>query len=117
MIKNANEIRDAITGELIAGKIVGYNHYEVDGVKISIEVREDALSKRILEFYPNFAEEPQYTPDGRPFTLAVEDACPDAEHADDGLCIDCTGCKFYRKAAEKTLFGVCMNDKKIKNNT
>ncbi len=114
MIRNQKEMRDSITNELVAGKLVGYQEYEVDGIKISIELREDAHSPKVREYYPDFRKEPVYTKDGRPFTTALEDACPDAEHADDGLCIDCTGCKFYRKAAEKTLFGVCMNDKKRK---
>ncbi len=113
MIKTPLEIKDSVTGELIAGKIIGYNKYLVDGTEISIEVREDENGKNPREYYPDFKKERVYTKDGRPLTSALEDACENAEHSDEGLCIDCTGCRFYKKASDKTLFGVCMNDKNI----
>ncbi len=114
MIITDNYVKDASTGELIGGKIISYNEYDVDGTKVKIELREDPHGRKPFEFYPNFAENKVYTPEGRPLTLAVEDKCRYAEQADEGPCIDCTGCKFYRRATEKTLFGVCMNDKNKK---
>ena len=107
-------VKDAITGEIIAGKVVGYKEYDVDGLKVKIDLRESVNSKRVFEFYPNFAENKVFTPEGRPLTLAIEDKCIYGEQGDEGPFIDCTGCKFFKRAAEKTPFGVCMNDKNKK---
>lgn len=115
MIITDKEIRDASTGELIGGKIIGYKDFDVDGIKVSIELREDAYGREPFLFYPNFAENKVYTPEGRPLTLAVEDKCQYAEQLDEEPCIDCTGCEFYRPVAPKILFGVCMNDKNKKD--
>ncbi len=82
--------------------------YEVDGLIIDIPLQYDSLTKMYIEDYPNFKDEPIYTPNGHQLTVAVMDVCKFAQPNTDGACTDCSDCVFFRRAAEKTLFGVCM---------
>jgi hypothetical protein len=64
--------------------------------------------------YPDFTIDPQYTEDGRPFALTVQDGCEYArtdtpEEADS---CDCGDCQYFRQEAGFSVFGICMNDKR-----
>lgn len=81
--------------------------YEFEGIALEIPLRYDALSHMYIEEYPDFVQNPVYTPEGCPVLFSGEDACS-AGRADDGAaCSDCGGCRFYRPADERTWIGVC----------
>lgn len=61
---------------------------------------------------PNFEEAPEYTDEGRPFCLTVQESCEygrydnDPDAPDPG---DCGGCAyFYREKTAYNVIGVCM---------
>ncbi len=45
MIITDKYVKDASTGEIIGGKIIGCKDFDVDGVKVSIELLEDAYGR------------------------------------------------------------------------
>jgi len=71
----------------------------------------DELSGDEILDYPNFQESPEYTSDGRPFTLAVQESCEygrddnDSNDPDPG---DCGGCVWFHREAAYDPIGVCM---------
>ncbi len=81
--------------------------YEVDGLVVEIPIFWYEAGRKYIEQYPDFVGEPVYTPDGRPLTDAVTDACRFGEMREPVAVPDCATCKYYRPAAEGTLFGVC----------
>jgi len=62
---------------------------------------------------PNFEENPEYTDDGRPFTLRVQDDClygkSTTSEEYDG---DCAGCVWFHLAEPYDPIGVCMCDER-----
>ena len=74
----------------------------------------DESSGEELLNLPNFAENPEYTDEGRPFVLAVQESCEygrDDSDPDDPDPGDCAGCTyFYRNNAPYDPIGVCMCD-------
>ncbi len=86
--------------------------YEFEGLTIDIPIHYDEDTGLYIEDYPDFLENPIYTPEGYPVMFAGEDACSVAEEATPGGCPDCGSCKYYRSAGTHTWFGVCGNDKK-----
>ena len=86
--------------------------YDVEGTTLTIPLRYDADSGRYMEVYPDFIENPIYTPEGRPIMLTLEDACAFGEKkgANEALS-DCGSCRFYRQLPN-TLIGVCGHEKK-----
>ncbi len=81
--------------------------YEIDGMIVEIPLHYDEMVERDLEDYPDFAADPVYTPEGRPLTVCIDDACKFAEAIEPPRLVDCSDCRFFRRAAEGTLFGVC----------
>jgi len=73
---------------------------------------DESLGEELLNF-PDFNEGPEYTDEGRPFKLAVQESCQygrdddDPEDPDPG---DCGGCKYFRKEQPYDPIGVCMCD-------
>ena len=57
--------------------------------------------------YPDFEENPKYTPRGRPWVNVISDGCPftTEEYG------DCGSCRYLLKEIHTDLIGVCMNDK------
>lgn len=86
--------------------------YEFEGVILEIPLRYDAQSQIYLEEYPDFIENPVYTPAGCPIYFTGEDACSFAEAAEGEECPDCGSCRFFRPADPHTWFGVCGHEKK-----
>ena len=82
-------------------------HYEFEGVAIEIPLRYDPLSKMYIEEYPDFTQNPVYTPEGCPVLFIGEDACKYGEADDGEKCSDCGSCKYYRPAGTHTWIGVC----------
>ena len=86
--------------------------YEFEGVILEIPLRYDAQSQIYLEEYPDFIENPVYTPAGCPVYFTGEDACLFAEAAEGEECPDCGSCRLLRPADPHTWFGVCGHEKK-----
>jgi len=61
--------------------------------------------------YPDFAECPEYTSDGRPFTTAEHEGCPHYKtlNPNSPETDDCGGCRcFCRDETPYDIIGVCM---------
>ena len=43
-----------------------YRRYEFEGIELEIPLRYDAFSRMYIEEYPDFAQNPVYTPEGCP---------------------------------------------------
>ncbi len=89
--------------------------YEIEGLMIDIPVRDDERSGKTIEVYPDFIENPVWTPTGYRVLFSGTDACPLSEEASEGGCPDCGSCRYFKRAAEHTWFGVCTNELKRKN--
>ncbi len=64
-------------------------------------------SSEPIPIYPDFANEPQYTPDGSPFVTQMQDMCPHATFRAEGLTDECCGnCSHFRAGTE--LIGKCV---------
>ncbi len=89
--------------------------YLFEGVVIDIPLRYDEQADMYIEEYPDFTEKPVYSPSGNPVMFAGEDACRFGESETREKCLDCGGCRYYRRAAEHTLIGICKheNNKKL----
>ncbi len=89
--------------------------YEIEGLTMDIPVVLDEASQILLENYPDFIENPIWTPLGHRVLFSGTDACPLAEEASPGGCPDCGSCKHFRRAAAKTWFGICTNERSPRN--
>ena len=87
-------------------------HYRFEGVSLEIPLHYDERSNMYIEEYPDFINNPVYTPEGCPILFVGEDACPYAEAADGEHCQDCGSCRFFRSAGPNTWIGVCGHEKK-----
>lgn len=87
--------------------------YNLEGAVLEIPLRYDSLSHMYLEVYPDFIQNPVYTPTGQPIFFTGEDACALARSADGEPCLDCGSCRYYRQAPG-TLIGVCGHEQKRK---
>ena len=74
--------------------------YNIEGVLLKIPLCYDELAGREIEIFPDFIENPVYTPEG----------CP----MDGAPCTDCGSCRFYRQTPD-TLIGVCGHEQKRRN--
>lgn len=90
----------------------GFARYGLEGLAVEIPLRRDERSGRETEDYGPFLElSPLYTPEGRPILLAIEDACPYADMADDDLLgIECGACACFRQPPG-SLLGICRNER------
>ncbi len=88
--------------------------YELEGLVIEIPIHYDKQAEMYIEDYPDFIENPTYTPKGNRVLFAGTDACPLASEATPGGCPDCGSCKYYKGASEHTWFGICTNELKRK---
>ncbi len=87
-----------------------------DGDVVEIEFRSDEAGQRYFGLYPDFEESPRFTPNGRPWVNAMQDAC---EHGSNRFspgdpCIDCGSCWHFQKESEGDLIGVCDHENKRK---
>ena len=87
------------------------NRYEFDGEVLEVPLRWDEFSQQYVEDYSGVIESPIYLPSGRPVLLTIEDACPDADMADDDPSgIDCGSCRHYHQFPG-SLLGVCLRSR------
>ena len=89
--------------------------YYVEGAALTIPLRYDETSGKYMEVYPDFIQNPIYTPEGYPIMLTLEDACAFGEKKDaNEALVDCGSCRFYRQL-HNSLIGVCRCEKKNKH--
>ena len=88
--------------------------YNIEGVLLKIPLCYDELAGREIEIFPDFIENPVYTPEGCPILFTGEDACAYGEALDGAPCTDCGSCSFYRQTPD-TLIGVCGHEQKRRN--
>ncbi len=74
---------------------------------------DESLKEELLNL-PDFHERPEYTREGRPFALAVQESCEygrddnDKNNPDPG---DCGGCAFFRREGTPgDAIGICTCD-------
>jgi len=79
----------------------------IDNDTVEIEFRFDELWNVWLGDWPFFAEEPRYTPNGRPWHNVTHEGCPYASCSQSG---DCSGCPHFKRQNPKDMIGVCFND-------
>ena len=90
------------------------NRDEFKGEVIEVPVCWDDHLQREAEDYEDYYNGPVYTTAGRPVLLTIEDACPQAEMADDDPAgIDCGSCRHYHQFPG-SLLGICDNEKRRK---
>ena len=88
--------------------------YNIEGLLLEIPVCYDELVGKEIEIFPDFIENPVYTPEGHPVLFTGEDACAYGQAPDGMPCIDCGSCRFYRQV-QNALIGVCGCEKNRKN--
>ncbi len=85
--------------------------YDLEGAILHIPLYYDEKTGQYLEDYPDLSENPVWTPQGYPVMFVGEDACEHAEAIGERRCVDCSGCRHYRRHSEHRLLGVCGNEK------
>ncbi|MCC8152233.1 MAG: hypothetical protein LIO96_12505 [Lachnospiraceae bacterium] len=83
--------------------------YILDGMELHVPLRVDMQPGRPIEDYREWIENIVYTPSGYRVMFSGTDACIHAEEVTPGGCPDCGSCRFYRRAAEQTWIGMCVN--------
>lgn len=78
--------------------------YNLEGMLLKVPIYYDEHTGKYLEVYPDLNAEPVYTTEGYRCTAAVEDAC--SIGVAEGV-QDCGSCKYYEKAKEGDLIGIC----------
>ena len=85
----------------------------VGGREFRIFREYDDLVEHDVLVYPDFEESPEYTGEGRPFCLAVQESCEygrysgDPDDPDPG---DCGCCVWFHREEPFAAIGVCMCD-------
>lgn len=86
----------------------------LDGDICDIVFRLDEASGKYLGDYPDFSEQPRYTPNGYPWVEAVNDDCPLAEsiYPQEHKYNDCGTCKYFQQEKSGDLIGICTHEGK-----
>ena len=85
----------------------------VGGREFQLYWYTDESSGELLLDLPNFLEDPIYTNEGRPFTLAVQESCnygKDDDDPNDSDPGDCGGCGWFHREVPLAPIGICMCD-------
>ena len=74
---------------------------------------DESLGEELIN-YPDFQKTPEFTNNGRPFVMAIQECCPmaksdDPEHPDPG---DCSGCAWLYLELPADAIGICMCDER-----
>ena len=80
--------------------------YTLDGDTVTVEFTYNAESDMFFGDYPDFAETPRFTPQGRRWVNVTDDSCIFA----DGEYDDCGSCRFFRAERAGDLIGICENE-------
>lgn len=79
----------------------------LDGDEVEVAFTYDSKRKVWNGDYPDFEEEPKFTPNGRPWVNVISDACAYAASESE----DCGSCKYLIKNSPTDLIGICVNQK------
>lgn len=90
--------------------------FSFDGDVLEVVFRYDDTLGIHFGDYPDFEETPRYTPKGRPWVNAMQDACAHGiNHFEEARqCLDCGSCWFYLKEHPGDLIGICKNEHRQK---
>ncbi len=86
--------------------------YNIEGLILDIPLYYDEQADMYIENYPDFIGNPIRTPNGHRVLFSGTDACPFGSDENDGDCLDCGACKYFKKAAERSWIGICTNEHK-----
>lgn len=78
----------------------------IDGDQLTVKYHYDEKAEIFIGQFPEFEEEPRYTPNGRPWKSAVSIGCPFAK----GQYDDCGSCPCLIKAEPHDIIGVCFHE-------
>lgn len=81
--------------------------FHIDGDLLTVSYYYDEDAKIFIGQFPEFDDEPRYTPNGRPWKSAVSIGCPHAAGAYD----DCGSCPYLIKAGPQDIIGVCFHER------
>lgn len=81
--------------------------FHIDGDRLTVPYRYDEGARIYIGLFPEFEEEPRYTPNGRPWKSVVSIGCPHAAGEYD----DCGSCPHLMKAGPQDIIGVCFHEK------
>lgn len=87
--------------------------YRVGDRSFPVYLEYDEQMGESYPAYPNFEECPEYTQEGRPFAMAVQESCPyaKAKTSKEEAPSDCSDCRwFYREHTPYDPIGICMCD-------
>ncbi len=79
--------------------------YRLDEDVVEIEFYYDKESKRYFGDYPDFSENPRFTPSGRPWVNAIKTDCNYSK----GNYNDCGSCEYFLREEHNDLIGICIN--------
>ncbi len=86
--------------------------YEMEGLTLEIPVHYDQQAQMYIEDYPDFIENPVWTPQGHRVLFSGTDACSLAEEASPGGCPDCGSCIHFHRPCPHTWIGLCQHPKR-----
>ncbi len=96
-----------------------YRVCRAGGRMFTIYLEYDDRLKESYPAYPDFAEHPEYTDEGRPFATAEQESCASSKSktAEEPMPFDCGGCGwFFREQTPYDLIGICMCEGQRRNN-
>ena len=86
--------------------------YCLDGDVCEVTFHYDTFCQKQFGEYPDFEEEPRYTPGGRPWVTEMQEGCPYGKnkyHPSES-CLDCGSCQYFLQERERDLIGICVNE-------
>ena len=81
--------------------------FRIDDDVLTVSYHYDQDTALFIGQFPEFEEEPRYTPHGRPWKNAVSTGCPYAAGDYD----DCGSCPYLVKAEPTDIIGVCFHER------
>lgn len=97
-----------------------YRVFRAGGRRFPVYLEYDEQLQESYPAYPNFADRPEYTDEGRPFATAEQESCPHCKPRGHGSPLpgDCGGCAwFYRDKSPYDPIGICRCDQRRKPKT
>lgn len=86
--------------------------YCLDGDISEVVFHFDTVCQKCFGEYPDFEEEPRYTPAGRPWVTVMQEGCPYGKNKyhPAEACLDCGSCQYFLSERERDLIGICVNE-------
>ncbi len=81
--------------------------FKLEGDTLEIDFYYDSELNMYFGNYPDFSENPRYTPSGYPWVNATNIDCP---HSDD-VYNDCGSCEHFLREFPSDIIGICLNRK------